>query len=426
MRLTRINRSDKADANATPKSAASVSPLGDLDRLLPRRRRRTVVVLAHESQRHALEPWLAHFSADRVLVASVEEAPEWGLAERSVTFQPIAKAGKLTTWLRTVGVIDVMVVVMPASGFPEGSNGPFKLWERTFRFLRRNGAFVVDRRVLGDPLAARDLVSLLQVMAAADDPEELRRLKRRDAELARSTGTVAVSRDVIVATKRQRHFLKVNESSAARLLSIREPGLQLHELAKHPAGSFTSRAMVVSHTSTVPVEAMLEEIEFPPLTLRHYEGRIVLAGAALMYTGHSVLPDSFRWHLTDSPNNPRLKSVSSSFGVIESAYRPKRSLEGNYYQLDSAYPGHFGHITTEVVSRMWGWQEAKQQIPDLKVLFHARPRSAMRPSLELSLFRAYGIAEEDIVWVRDPVWVSSVVSATPCGTTRRRITCTLT
>lgn len=389
------------------------SPLGDLERLLPQRRKRTVVVLTHVSQRHALAPWLAHFADDRVHVASVDEAPEWGLGSAGATFHPAADASKLTGWLRTVGVIDVMVVLMPASGLTPGLDSPLELWERFFRHLRKNGAFVVDRRVLGDPLAARELVSLLSVMAAADDPEELHRLKRRDAELARATGTVAVSRDLVVATKRHQHFLKVKESNASSLLAVREPGLELHELAKRPAGTFTSRATVVSHATTGPVEAMPTEIDYPALTLRHYEGRVALAGASLLYAGHSVLPDSFRWHLTENPGNPRLKSVSANFGVIESAYRPRRALAGSYYQLDCAYPGHFGHLTTEMVSRMWGWQEAKEQLPDLKVVFHARPRSAKPPALELALFRGYGIAEEDIVWVREPVWLESVVSATP-------------
>jgi capsular polysaccharide biosynthesis protein len=380
---------------------------------MPRRRNRTVVILAHVSQRQALAPWLTHFARDRVYVASADEAPEWGLADSEVTFHPVSDAKKLTGWLQTVGVVDVLVVLLPSSGLPTGLDDVLQLWERLFRHVRRNGAFVVDRRVLGDAPAARELVSLLSVMAAVDDPEELRRLKRRDAELARSTGSVAVTRDLVVATKRQQHFLKIKESNAASLLAVREPGLTLHELAKRPAGSFTSRATVTSHGSSVAVEGMPTEIEYPALALRHYEGRVALAGATLMYTGHSVLPDSFRWHLSDNPGNPRLKSVSANFGVIESSYRPRETLPGTFYQLDCAYPGHFGHLTTEMVSRMWGWAEAKERIPDLKVLFHARPRSAKPPSLELALFKGYGIPEDDIVWVRDPVWVDSVVSATP-------------
>ena len=69
---------------------------------------------------------------------------------------------------------------------------------------------------------------------------------------------------------------------------------------------------------------------------------------------------------------------------------------------------------TEVVSRLWGWDAAKREIPDLKAIFHVALPERARPDRSSSaLFTAYGIAEEDIVWVNEPVWLSSVVSATP-------------
>ena len=223
------------------------------------------MVLAHASQRHALAPWLTYFARDDVHVTAVDEAPEWGLAGSDTTFHPAPNASKLNGWLKALGVVDVMVVLLPATGLPSGLDSPLELWERYFRHLRRKGAFVVDRRVLGDPLAARELVSLLSVMAAADDPEQLRKLKRRDAELARATGSVAVSRDLIVATKRHQHFLKVKESNAASLLPVREPGLQLHDIGRRPAGEFTSRATVVSHGTPDQVDGMPDTIEYPAL-----------------------------------------------------------------------------------------------------------------------------------------------------------------
>jgi capsular polysaccharide biosynthesis protein len=62
---------------------------------------------------------------------------------------------------------------------------------------------------------------------------------------------------------------------------------------------------------------------------------------------------------------------------------------------------------------LWGWDRAKQETPDLKALFHLKPQSDRHPQLEIDLLTAYGIAEEDIVWVNEPVWLESVASATP-------------
>src|SRR4029453_10183418 len=63
--------------------------------------------------------------------------------------------------------------------------------------------------------------------------------------------------------------------------------------------------------------------------------------------------------------------------------------------------------------RLWGWDQAKRENPDLKALFHVRPKRNNNPALERALFTAYGIREEDLVWVQGPVKVRSLVSATP-------------
>jgi capsular polysaccharide biosynthesis protein len=68
---------------------------------------------------------------------------------------------------------------------------------------------------------------------------------------------------------------------------------------------------------------------------------------------------------------------------------------------------------SEVVSRLWGWDTAKREIPDLKAIFHLKSHSRRNPSLEKALFTAYGIDERDITWVNEPVWLESVVNATP-------------
>ena len=88
-------------------------------------------------------------------------------------------------------------------------------------------------------------------------------------------------------------------------------------------------------------------------------------------------------------------------------------MEGNFYQLDNTYPHHYGHLMSEVISRLWGWDAAKREIPDLKAIFHLKPQSRRDPTLEKAMFTAYGIDESDIVWVNEPVWLNSVVSATP-------------
>jgi capsular polysaccharide biosynthesis protein len=68
---------------------------------------------------------------------------------------------------------------------------------------------------------------------------------------------------------------------------------------------------------------------------------------------------------------------------------------------------------TELVSRLWGWAEAKQAFPDLKAVFHARRPREAATALERYILQGYGIAAEDIVALNDPVYLESVVSASP-------------
>ncbi len=88
-------------------------------------------------------------------------------------------------------------------------------------------------------------------------------------------------------------------------------------------------------------------------------------------------------------------------------------LPGIYYHLDSSNSGHFGHVMTEVLSRLWGWPLAKERFPDLKVIFRIRYEDERDPVLEKLLFGAFGIAEEDIVWAHEPVSLGGLVGATP-------------
>jgi capsular polysaccharide biosynthesis protein len=151
---------------------------------------------------------------------------------------------------------------------------------------------------------------------------------------------------------------------------------------------------------------------YPPLHLRHYSGRIAFYGGTLFCTNRSILPDSFRWHLEPIPRNPKIRSMSDTFAKLKPRSRPTETLTGDFYQLDPQFSGHFGHIMTEVVGRLWGWDEAKSRFPDLKAIFRVDNPDRHGEQVQRRLLRAYGIADEDIVVVDHPVNLESLVSAT--------------
>lgn len=387
---------------------AALDPLQGFAALLPPGPGRTVVVLAHPTVRSRLAAWLLPFYGDDVHVVAGEAVPDWPLEAYDVSFHPGGTLDEMSWQIRLIGAVDVLVNLVPATIAEHNVN-----WQRLYYYLKPGGAYVVSAETNEHGAFGSDLTSWLRYLSNAEDPAVTPRPSARQREFAASTATVAASRDLVVLKKQQRHYVKLRETHASRLLALRDEGLTVTELTRLPAGDVESKAQVTSHESSVPIPALSDRLHHPQLFLRHYQGRVGFAGSTLMFSDYTILPDSFRHHLQPDLSNPLLKNVSVTFARVPEQHMPKETLEGNYYQLDSSFSGHFGHFTTEVLAKLWGWDLAKQIVPDLKALFSLKTPHQRIPGLERRFFTAYGIADEDIVWVDRPVHLESVVSATP-------------
>lgn len=410
-RWTRVARALPQRASASAPTLAT-SPLRPYESLLPARGERTVVVIAHRALREQVMPWLMQFSGDHCHVVSAEAAPEWRLDSSGAVHHVAETAGQMGWEIKLIGPVDVLVNLLPQSLLPEDVPDHHDMWWRLYLHVKPGGLYVLDRssvpgRELGGALGA-----WMATLAGTDDPEAVPATSNRDAELFRSTSAAVMSRDVIIAKKRGKHYVKLRDSETNRMVAARELRISLNELATLPAGDAISRAAVTSHEASVHIGRPPDTLPYPELHLRHYKGRIAFAGSTLMYGDYTILPDSFRHHLASHISNARITDVSGLFARIPDNLQPKVTLAGNYYQLDSTFGGHFGHFTTEVLSRLWGWDRAKELIPDLKVILRKHPKE-LEPCLEKRFFEAYGIAADDIVWTDRPVYLESVVSASP-------------
>jgi capsular polysaccharide biosynthesis protein len=404
-------RAKRAKQTAKPHSRRAVIPgLHALRSVLPGGEGRVVVLLADESMRNRVSEWIRELDGDDVLVLTPEPAPEWEEAELPFRIERAGSIGQITTQLGKIGAIDLLVNLLPSARLPVECEDHTELFVKVFRHLRRGGAFVHDRTAAPGEVDP-SLSAWLTFVDTAEDRGRRAELGRAATETARSVGTIAVTRDLIVVTKRHQHFRLMRDVHSTGLITSREPELQIEEIDRRAAGEFDSRTKVVHHGAAPEHGGMPDVIRHPPLVTRHYRGRVAMSGNTLMWTGHTVLPDSLRWHLTERPFNPLLSNVVGDFARLDRGRVPRRALDGDFYQLESAYRSHFGHLLTEVVSRLWGWDEAKRRNPGLKALFH--PKKKRGAALERQLFTAFGIAEEDLVPVDDPVWVESVASASP-------------
>ena len=373
--------------------------------LLPDRPNQTVVVLADDASA-PVRAFLQAPGARRRIVISPESCPEWALEEQGAEHRAAGNLDEVNWHMRFFGPVDVVVDLAARS-----SDEYDVVWRKLFFHLHPRGVYVIARSRSTDglvPPAILDTATTVGATGAELADKAVSDTARRLAVLS-----VTVDADHVVVVKRGKHVLKTKDRLATQILPEREPGLLMTELLTLPEGVVTGRATVHSHTSATEIADLEPTLAYPAHHLRHYRGEIAMTANALMHTGFTALPESFRHHWSYSPTNPRLIDASGDFARVRPRDLPTTRLPGSYYHLDSENPGHYGHLLTEVMGRLWGWDEAKRQIPDLKAIFSLRPGEERDPVLEQRIFGAYGIAREDICWVDEPVWLESVVGATP-------------
>jgi capsular polysaccharide biosynthesis protein len=396
LRVVRRHQRDRSQRSAG-------GPLGEYTSLLPRGSERRIVVLADGRRRPRAQQWLVGFHRDRIHLISPADSP--ALTKSRIGFERHA-AGSVREYaevLDTIGPVDVVIDLLPGT-----VEQHLKIWEALFYNLKPGGVYAVDYKFV-DP-AGRTAATLGWVRRVTTEGDEA--ANRGDRAKADATASVVRSRDLLLIKKRHRHYLKLRDADVTRLLAAREPSMRVTEFATRPAGQFVSRAELVSHEASVPIPWPPEPITYPPMHLRHVRGRTAFLGSSLVHTETCILPESFRWHLEPNPRNPKIKSDSPDFARIPPELRPKQTLDGNYFLMDPNGVGHFGHFLTESIGRLWGWDEAKRRIPDLKAIYRIRDISTVNDRFERKLMMAYGIDAEDIVAVDRSVYLDSLVTAT--------------
>lgn len=357
---------------------------------------RNVVIIASPHRRRETLACLQYFKGDRVLVLGLPLPDELGIESRAA-----ADLDTIYDEIRQFGAVDVLLDLRSKAVAHHRES-----WERLLFHLAHGGVFVLTRRRGHSRGDTARLTEWAAVLSAPVAPESVVERTRRDAFFG-----VVMLDDVFVIRKKGQHFLAVGDDEVDVLLPKRDLSMKVTRLDEVPGGEFVSRADVISHEAGVDIGGLPPTIEYPAVRLRHYVGPMTFSGRTLVFTGHSILPDSFRFYRAHRLVHPVTGLVADEFHAIPMAQRAKRNLGGDFYLLDPQWTGHFGHIMTEVVGRLWAWDEAKRQFPDLKALF-AVPRGRATDAILARLLPAYGIPESDLVAVDQPVRVRSILAAT--------------
>lgn len=373
-----------------------------------RRGRRVVAVLADHAVGPELQDLLAAEQGTLHVVAP-ESRDEWDLSGRDATFHAATTLDEVNWVLKMVGPVDRLVNLRTRS-----AAGHEEDWDRLFFNLRKGGEYVIPRERISRDDAPGIFERLVAVLASQSAPQEsLAGLPPGIRAFRSAVSGVRIDPRTVVVTKGNQHYVKIRDADGSRMLAVRGRDLTVRDLVTLPAVTLHHRGSVESFEAAVPVTDLDTTFDVPPLKVRHYTGRIGMVSNALLFSEEVILPDSFRHHRTPGLVNPALTNVNRHFALVPDRVRPRTERPGSYFHLDSENSGHFGHLVTEVMSRLWGWEHALADDPDVQAIFRIRYPNERDPLLERRLFTAYGIPESSITWVSEPTWLESVYAATP-------------
>jgi capsular polysaccharide biosynthesis protein len=149
------------------------------------------------------------------------------------------------------------------------------------------------------------------------------------------------------------------------------------------------------------------------ISLRDYRD-VLVAPRQVVTDGRVLMPDTYRHNQWPVLVSTQLVDLAPRFAMPRKAHPtdPPR-LVGTYLHLDNEFRGHFGHLLTESLSRVWSWPEALAIDPDAKVLVGATHKRPKPLEYELQLYEACGIPRDRVVVIDGPVRVDRLISGTP-------------
>jgi capsular polysaccharide biosynthesis protein len=355
-----------------------------------------------------LRRWLRALRRDVIHVISLGRIESGCRAGRGgTTWHQAADLSAASAVIAELGPVDLLVDLLA-----EPDSDHCRVWDRLFLHVRRGGSYILGRTGLDHRANVQELQRWWRSAQERIEAPRLGPSNERElaTELSASRGRITAASHALLVEQKERHFWKVRETALPYLLPRRDPDVTWSDLHTLPAGSVRS-APVFHHGAPLPPEWLDDQLDHPALRLRLYAGEISFGGRMLVHGQHTILPDSYSWPLAADPNNSFTVTAGSEFARIPDQHLAHEHLPGRYYLLDPNYAA-YGHVLTEVVGRLWGWDEAKKQFPDLKALFWKEANDSDSHS-KYAIARAYGLAPDDIVRTARPVRVENLVAASP-------------
>ena len=433
-------RTDASDAEGTGVEAATPAPPSAKDLIALAEATTWTVNRPHHEAFHIVVEAVSRKPAGRVIVVGGADVEAWtSVFEqawpdlRVYPVRLVDDESEAHVRLTLAGPFDVVVDASDESAVEQA-----QLFRRVFMHLDRGGSYIARRLVplpegppstadpTGVPVAeagisatagdaapvdalpnenippeppfADDLWTLVSAGQAArtrDLTDDLSRdWQHRDVfGLAGCLVEVHVHSKVLRVVNGSRVSSKLREEEVDAVLAARpDLGERMESL---PAVTWTARnAYRVNRPDDPYVQ---NEFRVPDMTLRRYDAPICSRGQ-LVTKDHLLFPESFRQNWMERMANVYVVEKFPRFGLVRRDIRTAEPLPGAYFHFDSEWPGHFGHLLTEQLSRLWAFDRVRELEPDVKLLMtlqHDREPAVLHP-FEVDILGAFGIAPEEV------------------------------
>ena len=376
-----------AVARHVPVTASQRRVLGELEAFLARQTRARLAIIGPEAS--LLTDVLTERFPD---VRIVEISGPHDLSERHVR-------------LAANGPYDALLVTGPRED-------PAELLSNVLFHLRRGGLLAIADLDLAQPAPQGVLPLLLRLttLRANRSTAADAGVGGDEKMLVRSVRRVVIGDDFVVVENRTSSLAKMREEEMSALLQRVEPGMG-SVLCGVEAQHFTPSSAVHDHGGDRTARVR-DEIAVPSLELREYRD-VVCAPGQVLVEDNIILADTYRHLVRPRLQSKRLAEVAPLFASLRRDISNPVKADGPYFYWDSEFPGHFGHVLTEQVSKLWALDAARSRHPDLRVIFGRRWPDTLAQPFERAILEAVGFSEAEIHVFDRPTRVECLLAATP-------------
>ena len=376
-----------AVARHVPLTASQRRVLGELEVFLARRTRAKLAIIGTDA------PLLAEVLTERFPDVRITEISE----QHDLSSRHIRLAAN--------GPYDALLVTGPRED-------PAELLTNVLFHLRRGGLLAIADLDLAQPAPEGVLPRLLHLttLRANRGTAAGAGVGGDEKMLVQAVRRVVIGDDFVVVENRTSSLAKMREEEMSALLKRVEPRMGA-VLCRVEAQYFTPSSAVHDHGGDRSARVR-DEITVPSLELREYRD-VVCAPGQVLVKDNVILADTYRHLVRPRLRSKRLTEVAPLFANVRRDISNPVKVDGPYFFWDSEFPGHFGHVLTEQVSKLWALDAARRRHPDLRVIFGRRWPDTRAQPFERAILEAVGFSEAEIHVFDRPTRVECLLAATP-------------